>query len=167
MTQKPVLRSSGKKIVSPFQLLTKDGDIYLLAYDDSSEEMVAYRVSRMTNVSLTGEARIGELIFKNMDLEAYYRNGFTAHVAVPQHVAIQFQNNHLGAVVERFGTEKAKYTKSGSDHFIVDVDTEIGSSLYNWLLTFGTAAKILKPEWAAEAFLKHIDDIKNAYTTKP
>lgn len=167
MAGKPVLRISGKKIANPFQLLTKDGDIYLLSYDDSSEKMETYRVSRMTNVSLTGEARTGELIFKDMDLEAYYRNGFAVYATEPQHVTLQFQNRHLDAAVERFGTEKAKYSKSGSDHFTVDIDTEIGSSLYNWLLTFGTEAKILKPEWAAEAFLKHIDNIKNTYITKP
>ena len=129
--------------------------------------MATYRVSRMTNVSLTGEARTGELIFRDMDLDAYYRNGFAVYAAAPQHIAIQFQNGHLDTVVERFGMEKAKYTKFGSDHFTIDVDTDISSSLYNWLLTFGTAAKILKPEWAAEAFLKHIDDIRNTYTTKP
>lgn len=167
MTGKPVLRSGGKRIASPFQLLTKDGDIYLLAYDDSSEKMATYRVSHMTNVSLTGEARTGELIFKDMDLEAYYRNGFAVYAVAPQHVGIQFQNRHLDTVVERFGTEKSKYAMSGSNWFTVDVDTEIGPSLYNWLLTFGTEAKILKPERAAEAFLKHIDDIRNNYTTKP
>lgn len=167
MTGKPVLRSGGKRIASPFQLLTKDGDIYLLAYDDSSEKMATYRVSHMTNVSLTGEGQTDELIFKDMDLEAYYRNGFAVYAVAPQHVAIQFQNRHLDTVVERFGTEKSKYAMSGSNWLTVDVDTEIGPSLYNWLLTFGTEAKILKPERAAEAFLKHIDDIKNIYTVKP
>lgn len=80
---------------------------------------------------------------------------------------MQFQNSHLGTVVERFGTEIAKYAKSGSDHFTVGVDVEIGSSLNNWLLSFGSEAKILKPDWAVEALLRHIDNIKNAYTTKP
>lgn len=163
---KPVLRSGGKKIVSPFQLLTKDGDIYLLAYDDSSEKMTTYRVTRMTNISLAEEARIGEAIFKNMDFDAFYRNGFAVYEAAPQYVTMHFQNRHLDAVVARFGTEKAKYAKSSDDHFIVGVDAEIGCSLYNWLLSFGTGAKILKPEWAAEAFLKHIDKIKNAYNGK-
>ena len=102
-----------------------------------------------------------------MDLEAFYRNGFSVYTDAPQHVTMQFQNRHLDAVVARFGTEKAKYAKSGDDRFTVGVDAEICYSLYNWLLTFGTEAKILKPVWAEKAFLKHIDDIKNSYTTKP
>lgn len=63
--------------------------------------------------------------------------------------------------------ENSSYAAVDSDHFVADVNVEIENAFFNWLLTFGTEAKILKPEWAAEAFLKHIDNIRNTYMTKP
>jgi len=74
--------------------------------------------------------------------------------------------NTVYAVVERFGSTGA-FRRIDSEYFEVTAYVENNPQFYNWLLTFGTGAKILKPEWAAEAFLKHIDGIKNAYTTKP
>ena len=81
-------------------------------------------------------------------------------------VTIQFANSAMDAVVERFGSTGA-FRDIDSEYFEVTAYVENNPQFYNWLLTFGTAAKILKSEWAAEAFLKHIDDIRNTYTTKP
>lgn len=156
-----------RKTVSPYQLLTKNGDIYLLAFNDTSAKITPYKVSHMSKVSLSGEARTGENIFNSLDLQTYSQSGFTSYGILKQHVAIQFLNNHFDAAVERFGTKKARYSTSDNDCFIVDVDVEINSAFYNWLLSFGFEAKILKPEWVAEAFLKHIDRIKNNYNEKP
>jgi len=73
--------------------------------------------------------------------------------------------NTVYAVVERFGSTGA-FRRIDSEYFEVTAHVETNSQFYNWLLTFGTEAKILKPEWAAEAFLKHINKIKNIYNEK-
>ena len=46
--------------VSPFRLLINDGNYYMLAFDDKSQQTRTYRVDRMKAVNLTGEARDGE-----------------------------------------------------------------------------------------------------------
>ena len=160
------LCNESKQIVSPYQFIAKDGNIYLVAYHDEHKQMQIYHIDRMTNVSLTGEKRTGEEVFATMDLTEYYLSDFTSYEASRRMVTIRFANSALEAVVERFGST-GKIRRIDSEYFEVTAYVESNPQFYNWLLTFGTEAKILKPEWAAEAFLKHIDGIKNAYTTKP
>jgi len=155
-----------KQVVSPYQFIAKDGNIYLVAYHDEHQQMQIYSIDRMTNVSLTGEKRTGEEVFAAMDLTEYYLSDFRSYEASRRMVTIRFANSALEAVVERFGST-GKIRRIDSEYFEVTAHVETNSQFYNWLLTFGTEAKILKPEWAAEAFLKHIDNIRNTYTTKP
>ena len=62
--------------LSPFQLLINDGNYYLLAFDDYSQEMRTYRVDRMKDIRFTGEPRDGEEVFKQIDLKTT-PNGFS------------------------------------------------------------------------------------------
>lgn len=57
--------------VSPFRLLINDGNYYMLAFDDKSQQMRTYRVDRMKAVNLTGEARDGEEEYRALDMQSY------------------------------------------------------------------------------------------------
>jgi len=166
MYHRPVLRNTERKIVSPYKFLASDGNIFLLGFDDSQNRMQTYRIDCISKVTPTGKPRTGQDIYEKLNLQEYVRSDFRSHGNSRRHVSILFENSCLDEVIRRFGTEEAQYKTEGPDHFAVDANVEIEKAFYNWLLTFGTEAKILKPEWAAEAFLKHINKIKNIYNEK-
>ena len=162
----PVLKDTNRRIVSPYKFLTSDGNIFLLGYDDALNQMQTYRIDYISNISHTGIPRTGREAYKRINLHEYVRSNFLMQGNMQSHMSILFEKTYLDTVVQRFGINDARYSTVDSLHFIVDTNVEINSVLYNWLLGFGTGAKILKPEWAAEAFLKHIDKIKNTYNEK-
>ena len=163
MQRRPVLQNIDRKTVSPYKFLVADGNIFLLGFDDSQNQMQAYRIDRISKVTPTGKPRDGQSIYEKLNLQEYVRSGFQSYGNSRLHISILFENSCLDEVVRRFGTNEAQYRSADSAHFVVDANVEIENAFYNWLLNFGTDAKILKPEWAAEAFLKHIDKLKNIY----
>lgn len=167
MQHRPVLKNINRKTVSPYKFLVSDGNIFLLGFDDSQNQMQTYRIDCISKVTPTGKTRDGQSVYEKLNLQEYVRSNFQSHGNSRRHVSILFENSCLDEVIRRFGTKEAQYATVDSAHFVADVNVEIENAFYNWLLGFGAGAKILKPEWAAEAFLKHIDDIKNSYTTKP
>ncbi|MBE5767865.1 MAG: WYL domain-containing protein [Clostridiales bacterium] len=167
MQHRPVLKNINRKTVSPYKFLVSDGNIFLLGFDDSQNQMQTYRIDCISKVTPTGKPRDGQNAYEQMNLQEYVRSNFQSHGNSRRHVSILFENSCLDEVIRRFGTKEAQYATVDSAHFVADVNVEIENAFYNWLLGFGAGAKILKPEWAAEAFLKYIDDIKNTYTTKP
>jgi len=167
MQHRPVLKNINRKTVSPYKFLVSDGNIFLLGFDDSQNQMQTYRIDCISKVTPTGKPRDGQSVYEKLNLQEYVRSGFRSHGNSRRHVSILFENSYLEEVIQRFGTKEARYATADSAHFVADVNVEIENAFFNWLLGFGAGAKILKPEWAAEAFRKYIDDIKNTYTTKP
>jgi len=166
MRHRPVLKNTARKTISPYKFLVSDGNIFLLGFDDFKGQMQTYRIDYISNISRTGIPRTGREAYERINLHEYVRSDFLMHGKMQSLVTILFEKTHLDTVAQRFGVNEARYSNVDSLHFTVDTNVEINSTFYNWLLGFGTDAKILKPEWAAEAFLKHIDKIKNAYNEK-
>ena len=91
--------------VSPYQLLINDGNYYLLAYDDYSQDMRTYRVDRMKDVSFTGEPREGEEAFAEIDLKSYTQRVFSMFGGDQKMIRLRCINSLLDTVVDRFGTD--------------------------------------------------------------
>ena len=88
--------------VSPYKLLIDDGNYYLRAFDDRSQQMRTYRVDRMKGVSLTGEARDGEELYDEADMKTFPQRVFGMWVGKRVKVNLLFDNCLLDAVIERF-----------------------------------------------------------------
>ena len=54
--------------VSPYKLLINEGNYYLLAYDDKSQDMRTYRIDRMKEVTALDEPREGAEAFDAIDM---------------------------------------------------------------------------------------------------
>lgn len=167
MYRRPVMKNADRKTVSPFKFLVSDGNIFLLGFDDAQNQMQTYRIDCISKVTLTGKPRIGQDAYEKMDLQEYIRSDFQSHGNARHHVSIQFENSHLNEVIRRFGAKEAQYTTVDALHFMVDANVEIGDIFFNWLLSFGADAQLLKPESAVEAFSAYLDNIRNTYTAKP
>ncbi len=148
--------------VSPYRLLINDGNYYLLAFDDRSQEMRTYRVDRMKAVTPTGEPRDGEEAFKALDLETYTQRVFGMIGGERKHITLRFINPLLDTVIERFGTKAAHYSKVDEKHFSVLTEVELSDQFFSWLCGFGNKVKIMEPE-LAEKYMAHLDKIRSLY----
>ena len=163
---KQVERRKGMKYtVSPHKLLINDGNYYLLAFDDYTQDMRTYRVDRMKGVAFTGEPREGNEAFAAIDLKTYTKRVFSMFGGKQERVTIRFINPLLDAVVDRFGNDKSsvQYAKVDDAHFSVTSQVEISDQFFGWVLGFGKKAKILCPEPVVAQFKSYMDRIREMY----
>ena len=158
-------RHGQKYTVNPYKLLINDGNYYLLAFDDSAQDMRTYRVDRMKNVRFTGEPRKGAEVFAAIDLKTYTKRVFSMFGGKQERVTIRFINPLLDAVVDRFGNDKSsvQYAKVDDTHFSVTTQVEISDQFFGWLLGFGTRAKLIGSDSAVEQFKAYIDKVREKY----
>ena len=156
-------RKGTRYTVSPFQLLINDGNYYLLAFDDYSQDMRTYRVDRMKDISFTSQPREGEEAFKKVDLKTYTKRVFSMFGGKQKLVTIRFINPLLDAVVDRFGTTDFQYAKVDDTHFSVSGYVEISDQFFGWLLGFGNKAKLLYPDDTIQELSDYLDKIRNLY----
>ena len=157
-------RHGDKYIVSPYTLLLNDGNYYLLAFDDKSQEIRTYRVDRMRDVRiLAGQPREGAEAFAAIDLKSYTRRVFSMFGGNQERVTIRFINYLLDTVIDRFGTNGVYYSKVDNNHFSVTAQVEISDQFFGWLCGFGRRAKIIGPAKIKEQFKEYIEKIRNLY----
>ncbi len=156
-------RHGARYVVSPYQLLINDGNYYLLAFDDYSQDMRTYRVDRMKDVRFTGEPREGKEAFEKIDLKTYTKRVFSMYGGEQKRVTIRFINPLLDAVVDRFGTKDVFYSRADDTHFSVTAQVEISDQFFGWILGFGKKAKILAPDDVTEKFRNYMDKIREMY----
>ncbi len=156
-------RHGAKYTVSPFKLLINDGNYYLLAFDDYAQDMRTYRVDRMKDVRRLRQPRDGAEAFSAIDLRTYTKRVFSMFGGERKSVSIRFTNPLLDAVVDRFGTKDALYSKSGEKHFTVSAEVEISDQFFGWLLGFGKKAKLIGPPSVLEKFKQYLEGIRNMY----
>lgn len=149
--------------VSPFQLLINDGNYYLLAFDDGSQEMRTYRIDRMKDVKVLDERRDGHKLFQNIDIRSYTQRVFNMFGGERKRVTMRFELPLLDAAIERFGTSGAQYQKDGDAHFTVCTEVEVSKQFFAWLCQFGTKAKIIAPNDVAQSMKEFLAEIANTY----
>lgn len=160
MTKQAERRVGAKYTVSPYSLLINDGNYYLLAYDDYSQDLRTYRVDRMKDVKLTGIAREGAEAFSEIDLKTYSQRVFGMFGGQQDRVQMRFINPLLDAVVDRFGTKGISYSKADETHFYVVAPVEVSDQYFSWICQFGKKAKIMMPERVVKQFKNYLDRIR-------
>lgn len=153
--------------VSPYHLLINDGNYYLLAFDDKSQDIRTYRVDRMKNVQAIDEPRDGVDVFARIDMKSYTRRVFSMFGGEEKRVSIRFINPLLDTAIERFGTGKDVFYRPDDErHFVVTADVEISDQFFAWVCGFGKRAKIIEPEDVVNKMGKFLSGISNMYLDK-
>ena len=151
-------------VVSPHAIMINEGNYYLLGIDDKSKRLRTYRIDRMQKVKLIGEPRENNEQTDNLKeyLETYPQRVFSMYGGRRETVRIQFINDLLDTVHDRFGSY-ASYFKVDAKHFAVSVTVEISPMFFGWLCGFGKKAKLLSPTPVIEEFTQYLAKMQELY----
>ena len=158
-----VSRREGKEyIVSPYQILMSESNYYLLAYNDYYKKIIPYRIDRMERTLEIEEDREGFDDYRKINFNDFFKETFNMWIGDRRLVKIQFTNDLLYTVIDRFG--KNGIQKTDDNHFILTAYVMISNQFYSWIVGFGGKAKIIEPKDIVKeykAFIKSIyDDVK-------
>ena len=101
--------------------------------------------------------------FTQMTSVEYSQQVFGMFGGEKKYVTMRFANSLLDAVIDRFGTKNASYSKVDDEHFFVSVEVELSNPFYSWLLQFGEKAKIMHPKEVADGMKTFLENILISY----
>ncbi len=154
-SKKKVERRNGESYrVSPWSLMWREDNYYLIAFDHDFRGIRHYRVDRMEKIKLTGEARRGREEFEKISLAKYYGNVFEMFKGREEMVHFRCDNRFAGAMFDRFGMS-LNVTEQG-DCFEFYAPIEISVRFFSWVFGFDGALQILSPESVVNEYKEQI-----------
>lgn len=160
-----IFRKSGDFYeVSPYALTWDDENYYMVAFDSAAAIIKHFRVDKMTDISVTEQARDGKDHFESLDMGTYARKVFGMFSGEERTVRLMVANHLVGAVLDRFG-KNVSIIPDGEDHFTVSVDVVVSPQFFGWLSGFGPDAVITAPDDVVDRMRRHIAAINEQYTS--
>ena len=145
---------------SPVSLTWDDENYYLITYKEKYDSYVHYRVDKMEDIELSEDARV--LSEKPFDLSIYSKSMFQMYSGEETDVTIQFENELVGVVYDRFGVN-VPIIKTDETHFICNVKVAVSPHFLSWIISFGNRAKIISPDYVQEQLYELIREVQEQY----
>ena len=145
---------------SPVSLTWDDENYYLITYKEKYDSYVHYRVDKMEDIELSEDARV--LSEKPFDLSIYSKSMFQMYSGEETDVTIQFENELVGVVYDRFGVN-VPIIKTDETHFICNVKVAVSPHFLSWIISFGNRAKIVSPDYVQGQLYELIKEVQEQY----
>ena len=78
-------------------------------------------------------------------------------------IRVQFENELLDTMIDRFGKSGAQYAPVDDEHFEITAQVRVSDMFFSWVCGFGKRAKIVYPEHIIDEFAAFLDGIKSVY----
>lgn len=161
INKEKVYRKGGNSYTeSPVSLSWDDENYYLITYKEKYASYTHYRVDKMEQIEITDEDRI--LSDKPFDLSSYAKSTFQMFGGEETEVCIRFENELVGVVFDRFGTN-IPIIKRGEKHFDCYIKVAASTQFLSWLISFGGRAKIISPDSVKKDLLTLLTAVENEY----
>lgn len=163
--KKELAPRTGGKIyqVSPWALIWRDENYYLVAYDGLSELFKHYRVDKMGRVEVTNLKREGAGQAQKLDMGAYANRTFGMYGGEETVVTMQFPDRLIGVVLDRFGKEAdIRPAGEGTGAFRCRVRVAVSGQFFGWLAGIGREAVITAPVEVQSRYQEWLADILRA-----
>lgn len=161
VNKKKVYRKDGGLYTeSPVSLTWDDENYYLITYKEKYDNYTHYRVDKMESIELTDDDRV--LPDKQFDLSDYSKTMFQMFGGEETDVSIEFVNELVGVVFDRFGAE-IPIIKKDENSFICHVKVAVSPHFLAWIMSFGKQAKIISPDSVIEEMYSLAKNITEIY----
>ena len=158
--KKELIPKGDKRRVSPFALIWRDENYYLVAFDAQDGIVKHYRVDKMGSVEVLEWKREGLELFEKMDITAYSNQTFGMFSGKEEVVTMRFPNRLIGVVLDRFGKDAA-IRPEDAEHFRIRARVAVSSQFYGWLTGLGAQPEILSPKEIACSYREWLQNILN------
>ena len=152
--------------VSPWALTWDDENYYMIGFDADAGKIKHYRVDKMRDIELTDDNREGKEHFKKFDMAAYARMNFGMFGGEEVRVKLQFENDMVGVLLDRFGKDISIYKTNKKGWSETYVDVALSDQFLGWIFSLGTKVKIVSPEEVVERFHAEIKNLNKLYQRK-
>ncbi len=156
-------RHEGKNyIVSPYALCWDDENYYLVGYDSETEKIKHFRADKMEKISIINSLRDNTGKYAKFNLAHYAKSVFSMFGGEECEVKLSVDNDLIGVIVDRFGTDIFIY-KESENSFLVNLRVVLSPQFYAWLFGLGLKVRVLSPKKAIDAYKDKIKELNSLY----
>lgn len=149
--------------VSPYYLIWKNDNYYLICHSHKRDGIVYFRADRMTRVTAVDEKRT-ELSIDQQEVAKNLRSTFDMYTGTPERVTIEIDSSLIDVMIDRFG-ERIFFNRTGENSFSFSADVQISPTFWGWLFQFGEKARVLEPEWVVKKAKEQSQRILELYNS--
>ena len=144
-----------ERTIYPLKLIFKSKAWYVQAYCLSRQDYRTFKISRMLEI---------EVLTESFYKQQFKPPAIEEEESVPEsliHLELLFSCESAFRVYDEFDANNIHKNEDGS--FTVMIDLPNDYWLYGFLLSFGTAVKVIEPQQVQDNLLNQIEEIKKSY----
>ena len=155
-------KDGARYLVSPWGLIWRDENYYLIGLDEKSGIVKHYRVDKMLRISVEKQPRNGREIFEGFDVGTFAARTFGMFGGREETLTLEFANHLIGVVLNRFG-HKITVRKEDEQHFRIRVQVNVSGQFFGWLAGLGSDVTIVSPPECAKDYLRFLQRAMENY----
>ncbi len=148
--------------VSPWILMWKDENYYLVAYDKEAQQLKHYRTDKLAGVEVLEQPREGRECFQDLSPVDYVNKTFGMFGAQEELVVLTFPERLVGVIIDRFGKEVS--IRPEGDHLRARVKVMASEQFFGWVAGIGKDLCIKGPENVRERYVDWLKGLLEEYT---
>lgn len=148
--------------ISPWGLIWKDENYYVIALDEKSGVVKHYRVDKMLKINVEPEPRNGKEIFGDFNVAQFAARTFGMFGGREETLTMEFENHFVGVVIDHFGQDVTMY-KRDEEHFTAVVHVNVSHQFFGWLTGLGAGAKIVSPIHVQKEYVRFLKNAMECY----
>lgn len=150
--------------VSPYYLVWKNDNYYLICHSPKREKIVYFRVDRMSGTRVSEEKRHA-LDLDQQEIAKNLRTAFNMYSGTPEKVTFVADESLIDVIIDRFG-EKTICKKVSENSFSCTVEVQVSPTFWGWLFSFGEKLVVTAPEWVVNEAASHAQRLADLYGGK-
>ena len=151
--------------VSPYFLIWRDENYYLVAYDAKAQIMKHYRVDKIQALSVSERDREGTEVAAKVNPAVYTEEKFGMFAGNEEIVTLRYDQSIAGVLFDRFG-QAVSVRKLADGNYTMRVRLSLSQQFYGWLTGLGAEIEIVAPAYVRDEYKAYIQGILHVYQEK-
>lgn len=149
--------------ISPRALVYNDENYYFIGIDETINKEKFFRVDKMKDIELVENERMSSPgKTDTYDIVGCVNSNFDMYAAKKENVKIEFKEDVLGVIIDRFGTDIRMMDKGDGWYGTTLMNVGVSNTFFGWFFIIGMSAKIISPLHVKEKYKEYLlEQLKN------
>ncbi|MGM0369561.1 MAG: helix-turn-helix transcriptional regulator [Bacillota bacterium] len=144
----------------PYGVAWQHDKCYLIAYDNSDQKIINYRLDRIKKLKISSE---DGYMAEDFDLQEYVSQSWKMFFGAAKEVLLKFSKSLLPLIKDKFDDDSYKIVEQTKEKFTLKSTIRGIDGLKIWLLSLGADVEVIKPQSLREEMREEAAEMLGIY----